>query len=293
MEANNNSEHKNESQYSIESSTSRSGQPSSSTHLQDKPRDRKHKKRSCSPENDWNAASINIDTSDRLKKQKNINGNYQINGNQSYDVSGPSRQMATPLHQKAVTIPPNQQVMHQQPLYPSSYPPHFGYGSGDNFADRNAGNCGIMPINMNSMMPMPRQWPVNNGLPIPASSVGINSNICAIPVSNGVEMMPSTSSAVEPYPFMGMANSYGMVQPSMNFCPSLVMPSPIMSNFTLNAPIVLSNAVLTPPLPGENITSSSKPDGCRTVYVGCLPEKITQDIIKKHLKVVEVFGQLE
>ncbi|GFV65917.1 hypothetical protein TNCV_1531321 [Trichonephila clavipes] len=254
MEANNNSEHKNESQYSIESSTSRSGQPSSSTHLQDKPRDRKHKKRSCSHENDWNAASINRDTSDRLKKQKNINGNDQINGNQSYDVSGPSRQMATPLHQKAATIPPNQQVMHQQPLYPSSYPPHFGYGSGDNFADHNVVNCRIMPINMNSMMPMPRQWPVNNGLPIPASNVGINSNICATPVSNGVEMMPSTSSAVGPYPFMGMANSYGMVQPSMNFCPSLVMPSPIISNFTLNAPIVLSNAVLTPPLPGENIT---------------------------------------
>ncbi|GFY13783.1 ecto-NOX disulfide-thiol exchanger 1 [Trichonephila clavipes] len=280
MEANNNSEHKNESQYSNESSTSRSGQPSSSTHLQDKPRDRKHKKRSRSPENDWNAASKNKDTSERSKKQNN-SGNDQIIGNQSYDVSGPSRQMATPLHQMAATIPPNPQVMHQQHLYPSSYPPHFGYGPADNFADPNAGNYGIMPFNMNSMMSMPPQWPVNNGLPIPASSVDINSNVCATPVSNGVEMMPSTSSAVGPYPFMGMANNYGMVQPAMDFGPPPVMPSPIISNITPNAPITLSNAVLTPPLPGENITRRLKPDGCRTVYVGCLPEKITQDIIRE------------
>ncbi|GFX52603.1 ecto-NOX disulfide-thiol exchanger 1 [Trichonephila clavipes] len=279
MEANNNSEHKNESQYSNESSTSRSGQPSSSTHLQDKPRYRKHKKRSLSHENDWNAASKNKDTSERLKKQKN-RGNDQIIGNQSYDVSGPSRQMATPLHQMAATIPPNPQVMHQQRLYPSSYPPHFGYGPTNNFADPKAGNYGTMPFNMNSMMSMPPQWPVNNGLPIPASSVGINSNVCATPFSNGVEMMPSTSSAVGPYPFMGMANNYGMVQPSMDFCPSRVMPSPIISNFTPNVPISLSNAVLTPPLPGENITRL-KPDGCRTVLVTCLPEKITQDIIKE------------
>ncbi|GFY13759.1 ecto-NOX disulfide-thiol exchanger 1 [Trichonephila clavipes] len=243
---------------------------------QDKLRDRKHKKRSRSPENDWNAASKNKDTSERSKKQNN-SGNDQIIGNQSYDVSGPSRQMATPLHQMAAAIPPSPQVMHQQPLYPSSHPPHFGYGPGENLVDPNAGNYGIIPSNMNSMMPMPPQWPVNNGLPIPASSVDINSNVCATPVSNGVEMMPSTSSAVGPYPFMGMANNYGIVQPSMDFGPPSVMPFPIISN----VPIYLSNAVLTPPLPGEKRSRCPKPDGCRTVFVGNLPEKITQDIIKE------------
>ncbi|GFR00807.1 ecto-NOX disulfide-thiol exchanger 1 [Trichonephila clavata] len=290
MEASNNSEHKNEFQYSSESTTSRSGQSSSSTHLQDKPRDRKHKKRSRSPENDWNASSKSKDTSDRLKKQKNdkmeeINGNNQINGNQSYDVSGQSRHMAAALQQQmAATIPLNQPVMHPPPIYTNFYPPpHFGFAPGDSYVDASAGNYGMIPPYNISMMPMSAQWPVNNGLTIAASSVDRSSNVCATPASNGLEMLPSTSSAVVPFPYMSMAseNYYGMVQPSVDLSSTPVLPPSITPKFNTNGPIYLSNAVLTPPLPGENINRPPKPDGCRTVYVGCLPEKITQDIIQE------------
>lgn len=283
MEANDNSEQKSELQSSTESTPSRPGQSSSNTHLQDKSRDRKHKKRSRSPENDWNVK--NKDSSEKLKKQKNdkIEEDKQ-NGNQSYDVSGPSQQMATALPQQmAVTVPPNQPIMHQPPMYTSPYPP-FGFGAPDNYMDPNQGNYAMMPSY--NMMPMPTQWPVNNGLAIPASNVEMSPNVCATPVSNGVEMMSSTSSAMIPFPYMGMANdsnNFGMVPPPPmeNYFSPQVMPPPIIPKFTPNTPIVLSNAVLTPPLPGELINRRPKPDGCRTVYVGCLPEKITQDIIKE------------
>ncbi|GFY55114.1 ecto-NOX disulfide-thiol exchanger 1 [Trichonephila inaurata madagascariensis] len=115
---------------------------------------------------------------------------------------------------------------------------------------------------------MPPPWSVNNGLPTPASSVGINSNVCATPVSNRVEMITHTSAGVPPYE--NMTNGFR----TLDFVPPSVMPPP-------NATINLSNAVLIPPLPGENIIHHEKPDGCRTVYVGRLPEKITQDIIKE------------
>ncbi|GFQ87275.1 ecto-NOX disulfide-thiol exchanger 1 [Trichonephila clavata] len=46
-------------------------------------------------------------------------------------------------------------------------------------------------------------------------------------------------------------------------------------------PIVLTNAILIPSLPGEKRSYKRKPDGCKTVYVGNLPENITRDIIKE------------
>ncbi|GFW02983.1 ecto-NOX disulfide-thiol exchanger 1 [Trichonephila clavipes] len=41
------------------------------------------------------------------------------------------------------------------------------------------------------------------------------------------------------------------------------------------------NQVLIPLLPGGEVSRRPKPDGCRTVYVGILSEKITEDIIKE------------
>ncbi|GFU20149.1 ecto-NOX disulfide-thiol exchanger 1 [Nephila pilipes] len=135
------------------------------------------------------------------------------------------------------------------------------------------------------MMPMPSQWPINNGLLIPASTVEMSSNVCTTSVSNRVEMITSTSAAIMPYPYMSMGNDsnfYGMVPPVENYYPQQVLTSPnIVPKFGLYTPIVLSNAVLTPPLPGEKRSRRVKPDGCRTVFVGNLPEKITQDIIQE------------
>ncbi|GIX76323.1 ecto-NOX disulfide-thiol exchanger 1 [Caerostris extrusa] len=52
-------------------------------------------------------------------------------------------------------------------------------------------------------------------------------------------------------------------------------------NFNHLEPIILSNAILTPPLPGEIPMHHRKPLGCRTVYVGCMPEKITEEIVRE------------
>ncbi|GFU01450.1 ecto-NOX disulfide-thiol exchanger 1 [Trichonephila clavipes] len=68
--------------------------------------------------------------------------------------------------------------------------------------------------------------------------------------------------------------NYAMINDS-NFCGT---SSPMTYSQQV---IVLSNAVLTPPPPGELISYSQKPDGCHTVFVRGLPVKITEDIIKE------------
>ncbi|GFU62766.1 ecto-NOX disulfide-thiol exchanger 2 [Nephila pilipes] len=283
MEENNNSDFESELQYSGESSTSHSGQ-SSNNQLHVKSRDRKNKKRSRSPENDWNKPCKNKDTSERMKIQKtnDAKDDDKRNGNQPYEVMG-TAQMPNPLHQRmAVTISPTPTMMHQPPIYTGPYPP-YAFGPQENFIDHNHGNYAMMPSY--NMMSMPSQWPINNALPIPTSNVEISPNVCGTPVSNGMELMPSSNSGMVPYPYMGMGSepsTYGMVPPIYNYYPQQVMTNPsIIPQFTPNTHIPLSNLVLIPPLPGEIINRRVKPDGCRTVYVGNLPEKMTQDMVNE------------
>ncbi|GFU25548.1 uncharacterized protein NPIL_605421, partial [Nephila pilipes] len=177
MEENNNSDFESELQYSGESSTSHSGQ-SSNNQLHVKSRDRKNKKRSRSPENDWNKPCKNKDTSERMNIQKtnDAKDDDKRNENQPYEVLN-TAQMPNPLHQRmAVTISPTPTMMHQPPIYKGPYPP-YAFGPQENFIDHNQGNY--------AMMPMLSQSPINNALPIPTSSVEISPNVCGTPVSNG------------------------------------------------------------------------------------------------------------
>ncbi|GFS74224.1 ecto-NOX disulfide-thiol exchanger 1 [Nephila pilipes] len=184
MEENNNSDFESELQYSGESSTSHSGQPSNN-HLHVKSRDRKNKKRSRAPENDWNKPFKNKDTSERIKIQKtnDVKDDNKHHGNQPYDDLD-TAQMPNTLHQSwANTISPTPTIM---------YPP----------------------------------------------------------------------------PTTGLS---------------------IILQFFPNTPIGISKLVLTPPVPGEIRNRRQKPDGCRTVYVGNLPEKMTEEMV---FEVFQRFGNI-
>ncbi|GFS65243.1 ecto-NOX disulfide-thiol exchanger 1 [Trichonephila inaurata madagascariensis] len=145
-------------------------------------------------------------------------------------------------------------------------------GSPADQMDPNQGNYAMMPYNM----PMPSQSPSDNGSAVPASYVEIRPNVFTEPPSlNVMEMMPCTNAAMMPYPSQGI---------DFNFCGTF---SP--KTYYIQQVIILSSAVLTPPLPGELRSYRQKPDECHTVFVGGLPVKITEDII---LEVFERYGEI-
>ncbi|GFY43963.1 ecto-NOX disulfide-thiol exchanger 1 [Trichonephila inaurata madagascariensis] len=281
----NNSEPKNKFQYSSEGLTSRSTSSTSNSHWQDKSRDRKVKKRSPTPDEDWDKSSKFKDMLERIKKETNdkkMDVKDEQKEEQKSDIAGPSHQITASLQQQiAATVPQAQPIIHQPPICSGPYS-SYGYGPSESYMDPNQGNYGMIPPY--SIMPMPAQWPVNNPLAIPVTNVEIHPNVCSTSVSNGT--VSSTNTAMMPYPYVNMAtdsNFYGMIPPPVeNYYSPQVMTTPnVIPNFNLYTPIILSNAVLTPPLPGEKRSRRPKPDGCRTVFVGNLPEKITQDIIKE------------
>ncbi|GFS41594.1 ecto-NOX disulfide-thiol exchanger 1 [Nephila pilipes] len=113
------------------------------------------------------------------------------------------------------------------------------------------------------------------------------------PYSNGMELMPSSNLAMVPHPYLGMGTQpsiYGMVPPMDNYySQQLITNSDIMPKIIPNTLIEISNLVLTPPVPGEIRNRRLKPDGCRTVYVGNLPEKMTEGMVSE---IFQRFGNI-
>ncbi|GFS96460.1 ecto-NOX disulfide-thiol exchanger 1 [Trichonephila clavipes] len=142
----------------------------------------------------------------------------------------------------------------------------------DSYTHLNQGNYTMM----SSFMQNPAQW-VLNGNNVP------ETNLNVIPAA---EVKIETNTFLTPY--INMTNN-----PNFNSCFPLnyYHPQVVMSpNFNFCVPIILSNAVLTPPPAGTKADYSPKPDGCHTVFVGGLPEKITADIIKESF---EKFGEID
>ncbi|GFT87572.1 ecto-NOX disulfide-thiol exchanger 1 [Nephila pilipes] len=240
MDGKNNSEHRGNFSEDL---TSRSELLISEREIHDKSHPDEHKKRTLSPENCCSKFSKNKDTSRRIHNRENdIKAENKFDGNQPCDVGGHFQETIT-------TIPPTKLIIDQRPIYLGFYPP-YTHGVHENYINHNQSNYAMMPSH--NSLPICSQWPVINNLTIPVRNVEMSSYVNATSVSNGMEKVTSDDATMVSYPYESLAN---------------------------NTPIFLSNAVLTPPLPGEIKTRREKPDGCRTVYVGNLPEKITQGII--------------
>ncbi|XP_053616497.1 ecto-NOX disulfide-thiol exchanger 2-like [Plodia interpunctella] len=78
------------------------------------------------------------------------------------------------------------------------------------------------------------------------------------------------------------------MMPGMNMVPGMMDPNMIVmqqmqQNMALsNQPIYVADVVLLPPLPGVSTPKRrEKPGGCRTIFIGGLPNGIKEDIIKE------------
>ncbi|CAL1269022.1 unnamed protein product [Larinioides sclopetarius] len=272
---------------------------SSSNHWQERDRDRKTpKKRSHSDNDEWGRDNkLNKkETPDKMKKEGNSENEGNENSNEVplmslHDIALASQRMAVATmsqqsqQQMSVALPQQSQpqIMHQQPIPYSSY----GYNASENYhMDPNQGAYSVNPFS--SMMPINSQWPANNTVPATAGNVASTSGMG---ISNGMEMVAPANGNINAYPYMNMGNNdgslYGMlpiIQSIPNFPPFSVNMNnvdTIIPLFNNLEPITINHAVLTPPLPGERRSRRPKPPGCRTVFVGNLPEKITEEIIKE------------
>ncbi|KAF8786996.1 Ecto-NOX disulfide-thiol exchanger 1 like protein [Argiope bruennichi] len=278
--------------------------PSSSSHWQEKDR-KPPKKRSHSENDDWGRENkiTKRETPDKVKKEGNseleetekpIENPSDVPLMNLQDIALASQRLAVasmsqqPQQQMAVAMPQQsqQQIMHQQAIPYQS----FGYNTSENYhVDPNQGAYALNPFP--SMMPINSQWPVSNAMAATASSVVSTSGMG---ISSGMEMASPANGTMTAYPYMNMGNSdaslYGMV-PTMPGIP-VYAPYAVVNNidtivpmFNNLEPITIPNAVLTPPLPGERRSRRQKPPGCRTVFVGNLPEKITEEIIRDAFKI--------
>ncbi|GFY47314.1 ecto-NOX disulfide-thiol exchanger 2 [Trichonephila inaurata madagascariensis] len=139
----------------------------------------------------------------------------------------------------------------------------------DSYMHLNQGNYTMM----SSFTQNPAHWVLSD-----KNVPDTNLNVSPTP-----EVKSETNTFLTPY--INMTND-----PNINSCYPLHYYHPqvaIGSNFSL--PITLSNAVLTPPAAGSKANYSPKPDGCHTVFVGGLPEKITASIITE---VFEKIGEI-
>ncbi|GIY07608.1 ecto-NOX disulfide-thiol exchanger 1 [Caerostris darwini] len=185
------------------------------------------------------------------------------------------QQMASAVPQHQQMAVGNQQMMQQPP-----YPP-YSYNGYENNMDHN-GICSLPNYNM--MMPTGiDQWCMNNRV-LTANSVQINSSTSGVNVSNGKDM-PVPGNGIGAYSYMNVTNDPSMFKavPTMpGYYPFPVLNGiEFQPNFNHLETIVISKATLQPPLPGEKPKRHERPPGCRTVYVGYLPEKITEEIVRE------------
>ncbi|XP_054722452.1 ecto-NOX disulfide-thiol exchanger 2-like [Uloborus diversus] len=130
--------------------------------------------------------------------------------------------------------------------------------------------------------------PSNNYYPAPwgmnPMDMSLNSVATALPVTSGIEMGPSTSSGMNPYAYMGMSGDgsmYGMMGMG-NYCQYGIGGAETGIIFPPKEIITLTKSVMYPPEPKDKPpTVRDRPLGCRTIFVGGLPEKTTEEIIRE------------
>ncbi|KAG8174801.1 hypothetical protein JTE90_004076 [Oedothorax gibbosus] len=207
------------------------------------PSDRKHgKKREHSPEKEWS-------------KSKSPTGR---NPDNSRDDEGIDK-----LKEELQFQPTEQPPISIHAASTSTYSTN-GYATSDYYA--------VDPNQNNYMMP---QYNMYNTI-----------NQFDASVSSGMPPMDMTSpsTGMNPYPYVIPVDPsmYGMMGPMAGYCPMpmmngampLVVPPKVTKTFP--------NCTLQAPLPGAPVpTRRNRPNGCKTVFVGGLPEKITDDIIKE------------
>ncbi|GFR03023.1 ecto-NOX disulfide-thiol exchanger 1 [Trichonephila clavata] len=139
----------------------------------------------------------------------------------------------------------------------------------DIYTDLNQGNYAMM----SSFTRKPAHWMFNgkNCSAVPETTLSVSPT----PVALGI--IPGENTVMTPHSYMSLTNDPNFNSYPINYHQQVV----ISPNFNLFVPIILSNAVLTPPPAGTKINYSPKPNGCQTVFVGGLPEKITESIIKE------------
>ena len=173
-----------------------------------------------------------------------------------------------------------------QPIQPSSTFSAYNYSATDHsFVDNNRRTLSMMPA-YNMMTPMNTAWNINpmDGMAMSQSNMTMNQPSSTMPMSSGLEMVPTSNSSVNPYAFMTMTgeNMYGVVGMG-NYCQNGMMaPQKNIFSPPVKEIIQLTKSVLYPPNPNApRPTTRGKPLGCKTVFVGGLPEKATEEIIKE------------
>nr|XP_023020478.1 ecto-NOX disulfide-thiol exchanger 1-like [Leptinotarsa decemlineata] len=92
------------------------------------------------------------------------------------------------------------------------------------------------------------------------------------------------------YPMVGMnmlmdpsmlpMNNYGMIPPMLAPDPSMIPADPALMMNPVKEIIHCKSCTLFPPNPNAPLpTTRERPPGCRTVFVGGLPENMTEEII--------------
>lgn len=80
----------------------------------------------------------------------------------------------------------------------------------------------------------------------------------------------------------GMHNIPNMMS-GMNMLPNIMDQTMMNQSIIMpNQPIYMSRAILLPPIPGTSmINRREEPNGCRTIFVGGLPNGISEDLIRE------------
>lgn len=180
----------------------------------------------------------------------------------------------------------NKVLREEQPVVQSvqqtSIFPPFNYNSTDHlFVDNSRHTLSMLSYNM--MAPVNTPWPVNSFENVAMNQHNVTANQPAMPMGTPLDMQSSTSN-MNPYAFMGMPgeNMYGVVGMG-NYCQYGGVPAQENMFFPPVKEVVqLTKSVLYPPNPNApRPTTRERPLGCKTVFVGGLPEKITEEIMRE------------
>lgn len=158
---------------------------------------------------------------------------------------------------------------------PTSFPA-YNYSAADHsYVDNNRRALSMMCYNTLASMNVP--W---NQM----DAMSMNTNPPAMPMPSSMDMVPGSNSAMNPYAFMGMPTEgmYGVVGMG-NYCQYGIMGATENMMFPpIKEVLQLAKSVLYPPNPNApRPTTRGKPIGCKTVFIGGLPEKATEEIIKE------------
>ncbi|XP_054722333.1 ecto-NOX disulfide-thiol exchanger 2-like [Uloborus diversus] len=179
-------------------------------------------------------------------------------------------QVQQPLQQETSQSLPTSQQSTSTLVYPA-----YGYNQADHtYLDGNRRALSMMPAYNH----YPAPWGMN------PMDMSLNSVATALPVTSGIEMGPSTSSGMNPYAYMGMSGDgsmYGMMGMG-NYCQYGIGGAETGIIFPPKEIITLTKSVMYPPEPKDKPpTVRDRPLGCRTIFVGGLPEKTTEEIIRE------------